>query len=158
LFYLCAADGKNAQDVTRTEALREHHQSGAPKPVDGVLDVYLNGDYTEPRLEGAKLHGVSQEIADRLANLPLANLPMPVRFVLGPRDDKPTIITRDEAGRVRVSGTLHGSSVEQNEVPYAQTIIERFLSMRRIRVSGGSPTSGVTIGSAARTAVFSVGA
>jgi hypothetical protein len=122
------ADGKHEQDVTRTEALREHHGSGAPKPVDGVLDVYLSGDYTTPRLEGAKLHGVSQEIADRLGALPIANLPMPVRFILGPRDDKPIIITRDEAGRVRVSGTLHNYSSEENAVPYASNLIERFLA------------------------------
>lgn len=93
-----------------------------------MLDVYVDGDYTEPKLEGAKLYGISQEIADRLGALPLANLPMPIRFILGPRNDKPTIITRDEAGRVRVSGTLHGSSREENEVPDAQKIIERFLS------------------------------
>lgn len=122
------ADGKHEQDALSTDALRENHGSGAPKPVNGVLDVYVDGDYTEPKLEGAKLYGISQEIADRLGALPLANLPMPIRFILGPRNDKPTIITRDEAGRVRVSGTLHGSSREENEVADAQKIIERFLS------------------------------
>lgn len=122
------ADGNHEQDALKTESLRDNRGSQAPKTVDGVLDIYLNGDYTAPRLEGAKLFGMSQEIADRLGALPLANLPMPIRFVLGPRDDKPIIITRDEAGRVRVSGTLRGESREENAVAEAQKIIDRFLS------------------------------
>lgn len=52
----------------------------------------------------ARLNGIAQEIADRLAKRPLRELGIPVRIVVtgGSR----AIITRDEVGRVRVTGRL----------------------------------------------------
>lgn len=108
------------------DATRKLDGAGHAKSANGVLDVYV----TNGRIEAAKLNGVSQEIADRLADLSLAHAPMPVRFILGSQNEpNPTIITRDDAGRVRVAGDLDGHSLEANNVKSATALIERFLSV-----------------------------
>ncbi len=90
--------------AVRTGSLRPHHFQGVVPPVDGVLDVYVeNNGHTAARLTRAKLFGVSQSFADRIANLSLANAKMPIRLIINPGDGVPTIATRDEAGRVRIT-------------------------------------------------------
>lgn len=108
------------------DSTRKLDGAGHVRSANGVLDVYLRND----RIVGAKLNGVSQEVADRLADLPLAHAPVPIRFILGGENEpNPTIITRDDAGRVRVAGDMNGRSLEENNVKSATDLIERFLSV-----------------------------
>lgn len=113
--------------ATNMDAARTLEKSGHARAADGVLDVYVSPG---GHIVSAQLTGVSQETADRLAGMTLAGVPMPVRFVLGsPADVNPTIITRDEAGRVRVAGDIHVKDREENNVRTATEMIERLLSV-----------------------------
>jgi hypothetical protein len=55
------------------------------------------------KVTGASITGVSQEIADKLVRLHLAQAGIPVRLVVS---GHPALITRDELGRVRINGYL----------------------------------------------------
>ena len=52
----------------------------------------------------ARLAGIAAEIVARLNDRPLRDLGIPIRFILGDRVERPTMITVDEAGRVRAEG------------------------------------------------------
>ena len=56
-------------------------------------------------VSGATISGVAQEIADRLDREVLATLPIPIILVVQTGDGE-AFITRDEAGRIRVHGSL----------------------------------------------------
>ncbi|HTR55636.1 MAG TPA: hypothetical protein VMJ10_33395 [Kofleriaceae bacterium] len=124
--------GDEKKVATRTEALRETHGLGT-KPKDGVLDIYLGVD---EKVMAAKLFGVGQSVADRFGKsapgerpVPLSQLAtMPIRIVIGQNDADPTIITRDEAGRVRVHGRLNRTENEPDEIAYATALVERILA------------------------------
>jgi hypothetical protein len=122
-----SAQGGDRQTAISTESLRPTKLDGAPKPVNGVLDIYVEAS---GKVSGATMHGVSQELADRLHNLELANVKMPVRFVIRPRDAVPTIVTRDEAGRVRVEGDYGGTDHEPDAVKKATTMVDTILANR----------------------------
>lgn len=102
-----ARPGDAPQQAVRTEALRPSKLEGAPKPVDGVLDIYVENARPPASVSGAALHGASRSVVDRIGDLVLADVKMPLRFVIGPRDASPELVTRDEAGRVRVQGAAH---------------------------------------------------
>lgn len=113
------------RQATRMDELRETEKGDPAQASAGVLDVYVSSG----RVVSARLHGVSQEIADRLANMPLARTPMPIRFILGrPGEPQPTILTRDETGRVRVQGDLNGQRYEPEAARTASEMIERVLT------------------------------
>lgn len=116
-----------AKNATNMDVARTLDKSGHAAAANGVLDVYVS---PAGKIVSAQLNGVSQETADRLADMSLANVPMPIRFVLGsPSDMNPTIITRDETGRIRVSGDIHGNQDEANNVKTASEMIQRLLSV-----------------------------
>lgn len=53
---------------------------------------------------------------------------MPVRFVLGPRDASPAIVTRDEAGRVRVQGAANEADAVKGATEMVDQILSRSLA------------------------------
>jgi hypothetical protein len=116
------------RNATNMDAARKIDKSGHAAAASGVLDVYVS---PAGRITSAQLNGVSQETADRLAGMTLASVPMPIRFMLGsPSDMNPTIITRDETGRIRVSGDIQGNKDrEENSVKTAGEMIDRLLSV-----------------------------
>lgn len=76
-----------------------------PGRIDGVLDLVVSAT-SNPRILSARLDGVAAEIVDHIRMTALSSLAVPIRVVYGPSLHAPAIITRDEAGRVRVSGNL----------------------------------------------------
>jgi hypothetical protein len=84
--------------------LSDARPEGRPDGLDGLLDIEVSSPEGRPKVVGARLHGVSQEIADRIAHVRLSDVPMPVRIVMGTKLDDPTLVTRDDAGRVRSEG------------------------------------------------------
>ena len=54
----------------------------------------------------AEASGVASEVASKLRGQVPADLGIPIRLVLGYKTDHPLIITRDESGRIRLSGDL----------------------------------------------------
>jgi hypothetical protein len=115
------------RQATHMDKLRGTERGQPAKAAGGVLDVYVSSG----RVVSARLNGVSQEIADRLANMPLAQVPMPIRFLLGrPGEPQPTVLTRDETGRVRVQGELRGQTNEAEAARTASEMIERVLSVQ----------------------------
>lgn len=77
---------------------------GIPAARDGLLDIVLQNEYPPAKVVSARVHGVAQEVADRVQGISLHDVPMPVRLVLGSNLDRPTIVTRDEGGRIRIDG------------------------------------------------------
>ena len=92
--------------ASKTEQLRTGAED-KPKAVDGVLDVYLDAVNPPTKSSRARMHGVSQHIVKRLESLPLVDQPIVVRLQIG-RGERPTIVTRDEVGRLHVTGDYHG--------------------------------------------------
>lgn len=117
--------GATSRQATSMDALRASDERGTPAAsTSGVLDVWISSG----KVVGARLNGVAQEIADHLKNMPLAQVAMPIRFIMGqPGEPRPTILTRDEAGRVRVQGELSGQTNEHESVRTASEMIERVL-------------------------------
>jgi hypothetical protein len=123
-----AQPGGASQQAVRTEALRPSQLDGAPHPVDGVLDVFVENARSPARVSGATLHGASQSAVDRIGALALSDVKMPVRFVLGPRDASPAIVTRDEAGRVRVQGAANEADAVKGATEMVDQILSRSLA------------------------------
>jgi hypothetical protein len=122
-----AENSSDARQATHMDTLRRTDHGTPANAASGVLDVYVSSG----KVVSARLNGVAQEIADRLANIPLADVPMPIRFIMGrPGEPKPAILTRDETGRVRVQGELMGQTNESEAVRTATEIIERTLSVQ----------------------------
>lgn len=68
------------------------------------------------RTLSATIHGVSQEVADRLASEPLATRPVPIKLdVLQLGGLIRSVITRDEVGRVRIQGGLEAPDRAQHD-------------------------------------------
>ena len=68
---------------------------GALRPADAIS------------VEHASLRGISQEIADQIWARPLVGVPLPIRIRLL-SGERSAFITRDEAGRFRISGQMPG--------------------------------------------------
>jgi hypothetical protein len=100
------ADGKSAGIATQLDRARELTKKQMPSARAGLLDIVLMRSHAFPKVASARMTGVSASIVERVKESPLLGFPMPVRFILDANDAKPTIVTRDEAGRVRVSGDL----------------------------------------------------
>ncbi len=98
--------GEREQTATKLDATRVLTKEQMPKARDGLLDIVIRRNDPFPQVVSARMNGVSAEIAGRMLNTPLRDFPVPVRFVLDATDAKPTIITRDETGRVRITGDL----------------------------------------------------
>ncbi len=94
------------QRATQMGPLLADRHAGAPRPADGVLELRLASAVAPAQIVSAALHGVSYAIVDRVRATRLSELRIPMRFVLGAYDSEPTIVTRDEAGRVHVDGDL----------------------------------------------------
>ncbi len=94
------------QPATHLDAARRSPNDGMPAAIDGLLDIGLEQAESFPKVVSARVHGISAGIAGRLLAAPLRDARIPVRFVLNPRDAEPTIVTRDETGRVRITGDL----------------------------------------------------
>lgn len=117
-----AKDPAATRQATRMDTLRRPGHAGSAA---GVLDVYVSSG----KVVAAKVNGIAQEVADRFANMPLAQVPMPIRFIMGrPGEPRPTILTRDETGRVRVEGEIGGQTNEPDAIRTATELMERILS------------------------------
>jgi hypothetical protein len=89
-----------------------------------VCDYHRGGDV---RVTDARAHNVSWMVVKRLIDKRLANSGIPMRLSLY---GGATIITRDEAGRVRVSGTLEMTPPyrEEQQIREAERILNVVLS------------------------------
>jgi hypothetical protein len=70
----------------------------------GVLDLTLDKQGPGGRVVRARLLGISKSIVARIDTIPMRDLRIPIRLILGTNLDKPTVVTIDEAGRIRASG------------------------------------------------------
>ena len=69
----------------------------------GVLRIRAKIDGHVVTVTSASMDGVSQEIGDRLRTQDLRALPIPI-VILATGDGGTSFVTRDEVGRVRISG------------------------------------------------------
>jgi len=88
--------------VTDLASARPTSPDSMPSTKDGVLDILM--DFSPPKVVGARVTGISAEVARRFFGVSPAVLGVPIRLILGGKTDHPLVITRDEAGRVRLSG------------------------------------------------------
>lgn len=105
-----SADGRN-ETVTRVDGLSAISgvlatKVNTPSAWTGVLDLVLDVEHGPPHVVRAATSGVAQSVADDLRELDLASARVPIRIIVGWNEPLPTLIFRDEAGRVRVSGDL----------------------------------------------------
>jgi hypothetical protein len=124
--------------ASRTQMLRPGKLDGIPQPVDGVLDIMLVSARPPIGVTGARMHGVGWAVAMRLRNMNLSRVSMPIRLVLGSGDHTPTLVTRDEVGRIGVAGDLEalakydpnasGAGTETEAVAGAAVLVEQVLS------------------------------
>ena len=100
-----------------------------PELANGLLEleVQSGGRAGNIRVEGARIKGVSTLIAQRMLDLPLRGTGIPIRLLV----DLDTVITVDEAGRVRVVGGAWDSSEGRFELGEAQAMrsAERIVSV-----------------------------
>lgn len=144
-----ASTPREERAVTKLDRARPTHVEHDPGALSGLLDIYVEADSRRPRVVGARLNGVAQAVADRLAAADLREAAVPVRFILGWNTPAPTIVTRDESGRVRASGNLQrlarfspraDTSIRDEEsavVPAEHMIVELMtgtLAARHIRI------------------------
>jgi hypothetical protein len=130
--------------VTNLEVARPTAPTLSPRGVDGILDLSVRAG-TQPSITRARLNGVSSEIVTRLSKQPLAALGVPVRIVYGVNLHAAAIVTRDEAGRVRVSGNLEavhaytgtkGGTTEAEAIASATALVVRILSQGSLQALG----------------------
>jgi len=115
--------------AVNTRPLRPRGNRDVPTVIDGVLDVYIGHASKDPKVWRAELHGVAQATADRLSKMELLNAGIPIRVVFGASDDRPIIITKDEAGRVRVQNDSNFMwSSEEGSIADAEALIQRIFS------------------------------
>jgi hypothetical protein len=89
----------------------------------GVLEIVCDYQRGQVRVVDARAQNVSWLVANRLLDKPLVKSGIPMRVSL---HGGGTIITRDEAGRVRVSGTLELAAPggEEQQVREAERILD----------------------------------
>lgn len=89
----------------------------------GVLEIVCDYQRGQVRVLDARAQNVSWLVANRLLDKPLVKSGIPMRVSL---HGGGTIITRDEAGRVRVSGTLELAAPggEEQQVREAERILD----------------------------------
>jgi hypothetical protein len=94
------------EPVTDLANARPKHPGPDLASIKGLLDLDIDIEHGAPYVAAARVNGVASSLANELMANPLANSRMPLRLVVSRNEQEPTIITRDEAGRVRVSGNL----------------------------------------------------
>jgi hypothetical protein len=94
------------ETVTNLASARPAHPGPNVAPIKGLLDLDVDIEHGAPYVQAATVRGVSRALAHELVGKSLAGFPLNVRIVIGNDEPEPTIITRDEAGRIRVSGNL----------------------------------------------------
>jgi hypothetical protein len=92
--------------VTQLADARAPGSCAPPRPLMGVLDLHLDLDHGPPRVTTATTRGVAAAVALNVVTMDLARTPIPLRIVIAADTPNPTLITRDELGRVRVAGDL----------------------------------------------------
>ena len=113
--------------VTDLDDARPEHATIFPAPLSGLVDIGVDVDDGAARPVAAYVRGVAQAAADDVTRVNLADAHVPVRLVLGWEQPEPTIVTRDEAGRVRVAGDLRRLAAfdERGNVPADEIQAER---------------------------------
>lgn len=96
------ADGRSVTDMTGARAWTDHGLV-APSLKDGVLELAVSVAEGHPKVTGARLLGISKEIANAFETIDLRTAAIPMRINI----ENAAFITRDETGRIRVSGALH---------------------------------------------------
>jgi hypothetical protein len=95
------ATPEGVRTATNLDGTRQYQEAGMKPPVngDGLLDIQVEIDGDSVRVSGARVTGISQEVADYLLEVDLASSHMTIRFVTNGYG----FITRDELGRIRAS-------------------------------------------------------
>lgn len=100
--------GEIAKDTAGNDVaaakLEAAHDKGGRQVRDGLLDIMVAKHLPAPRVLSVRASGLSRATLDRVVSFPLRGYPLPIRVIANPQDHKPTVITRDEAGRVHVTG------------------------------------------------------
>lgn len=122
--------GGKTKTVTDMGPQREYENLEAPSLAAGVLEIVVDHDPTSGSISvgGARVNDISRLIANRLRAVPLAGSGVPLRLSL---HHGATIITQDEAGRVRVGGSplvLKGPHTEAQQIREAERILRIVLS------------------------------
>ena len=113
--------------VTDLDDARPAHAAVFPAPLSGLIDIGVDVDHGPARPVSAYAVGIAQAAADDVTRVNLADAHVPVRLILGWEQPEPTIVTRDESGRVRVSGDLRRLATfnERGQVPADEIQAER---------------------------------
>lgn len=94
------------EEVTKLAAARPARPSPVMESIRGLLDLDIDVAHGAPFVERATANGVSKSLVTELVGINLKEQRMPLRFVVGRNEPEPTIITRDEAGRLRITGAF----------------------------------------------------
>jgi len=94
-------------DVTKMPAPSHEVGNVAPRGTTGVIDLWVDIAGGTTRVRDARVLGVAQAVAEELVDTDLRRARLPMRFIVGWNEANPTIITMDEAARLRVGGDPH---------------------------------------------------
>lgn len=119
-----------ATNVTNLQPQRKYRNLDPAALAAGVLEIDVERDHETGgvSVSGARVHDISHLIADRLRKQPLAGSGVPLRFSV---TRGTSMITVDEAGRVRVGGAAllqHGPLTEAQQIREAERIVRAVLS------------------------------
>jgi len=97
------------EDGTLVTNLDKTRTSKHPTPdgFNGLLDLVVDVDHGPPHVAIARAPGMARALVGDIGMMKLKDTSVPVRVFLGWNEPEPTIITRDERGRIRVSGNFH---------------------------------------------------
>ena len=97
------------EDGTLVTNLDKTRTSKHPTPdgFNGLLDLVVDVDHGAPHVAIARAPGMARALVGDIGMMKLKDTSVPVRVFLGWNEPEPTIITRDERGRIRVSGNFH---------------------------------------------------
>ncbi len=119
---------QDQKKLTGTNMNKAHSNplSGGPSAITGILDVVV--DETSGAIKSSRLFGVTQRATELVAGVPLHQLHIPLRIRVGDRDVNPTIITRDEMGRIRVTmqsaiGSTEDPDITERWLPFAHQVL-----------------------------------
>ncbi len=99
------AKAASTSDADDLEDARGRTKNGeASRLSDGLVEIAVDSETGSTSVTGARMMGIDQSLADRLAATPLLEVLVPLRILVGTNVQRPTIITRDVSGRIRADG------------------------------------------------------
>ncbi len=95
-------DGTSVTSLTKTRTSKHP----TPDGFTGLLNLVVDLEHGPPHVSSARAPGIARALVGNIAASQLSEARVPMRIVVGWNEPEPTIITRDEAGRLRVAGNF----------------------------------------------------